>query len=550
MTVADECGCEAAAGTLALVGNATVCYEMQPITVTATPDGNVVVPEDYVLTYVLTRGTELLIVQASETPSFEVNMFGSYTIHTLVYNPATFNFSEITIGQTNAFDVNEMLIQGGGATCGSLDIIGASIQVDDCTITMCDNPVVTNVTIIEATCGNENGSATVNVQGDLTDYNFTWSTEDGNSNAVGNVRTNLMAGAYTVTITLADNSDCETVQQIAIGNVDGPVLPTPVITSATCLAGNGAIDFSRASSNMTFTWSDDFTTRNTRENLTAGTYIVTLMDSNIPDCPQVMSIEVPSINTLVGSATINQQPTCGEADGSVTITVANGVGPFNFSWNDDRSATRMDLTSGTYEVVVVDEGTGCMTEVTFTLTDRVSEATVFIEGVTNISCPGETDGAVIFIVNETEGFASPATTQITDGNGNVFESGSLPAGEYCVVATDANGCVAGQGCFVIEEPTSINVEVALTNKTADTNGSIDLTVSGGTPNYSFDWSDLSGTTQPEDRADLTQGTYSVTVTDANGCSVVVENLFIADFEACEAVAGTAVATNNFNYMLR
>jgi len=429
ITIADECGCQADAGTITLVGNATVCYEMQPITVSATPDGNDVMPEGYSTNYVLTRGNELLIVQASETPSFEVNMIGTYSIHTLIYDPANFNFSDITVGVTNAFEVNAMLIQGGGATCGSLDVVGATIQIEDCNVgPMCDNPVVTNVTVIEATCGNTNGAATVNVQGTMADYNFAWSTEDGISNNAGNLRTGLMAGAYTVTITLADNADCETIQQIAIGNVDGPVLPTPVITPATCLAGNGSIDFSGAPANLTFTWADDFSTRSTRANLPARTYIVTVNDSNVPDCPQVMAIEVPTINTLTGAAIINQQPTCGQDDGSVTITVANGVGPFNFSWNADRSATRMDLTAGTYEVVVVDEGTGCMTEVTFTLTDRVTAAGVLIDNVTNISCPGEADGAVSFTVNESDGFASPATTQITDGNGNVFESGSLPAG--------------------------------------------------------------------------------------------------------------------------
>jgi len=207
------------------------------------------------------------------------------------------------------------------------------------------------------------------------------------------------------------------------------------------------------------------------------------------------------------------------------------------------TSLRMDLAAGTYEVIVVDEGTGCMTEVTFTLTDRVTAAGVFIDNVTNISCPGEADGAVNFTVTEPDGFAGPATTEITNGNGEVFESGSLAAGEYCVVAKDANGCIAGQACFVIEEPTRINVEVGLTNKTAENNGSIDLTVSGGTPSYTFNWSDLSGNTQPEDRTDLAQGTYAVTVTDANGCSVVVDNLFIADFEACQVAAGTAIATN-------
>ena len=116
------------------VGGLSLC--LQPMTVAATPDGNAVVPDGYSLNYVLTRGTQLLIVQASETPSFEVNMIGNYTIHTLVYDPATFNFADITIGVTNAFEVNRRLIQGGGATCGSLDIIGATVQIDDCIITI------------------------------------------------------------------------------------------------------------------------------------------------------------------------------------------------------------------------------------------------------------------------------------------------------------------------------------------------------------------------------------------------------------------------------
>jgi len=195
VTIADECGCEADAGTISLVGNSTVCYEMQPVTIAATSDSNAVVPEGYSVNYLLTRGSQLLIVQASETPSFEVNMIGTYTIHTIVYDPATFNFSDITVGVTNAFEANMMLIQGGGTTCGSLDVTGVTVEIEDCNITMCDNPVVTNVTIIEATCGNTNGAATVNVQGEMSDYNFAWSTEEGSSNDAGNVRTGLVAGA-------------------------------------------------------------------------------------------------------------------------------------------------------------------------------------------------------------------------------------------------------------------------------------------------------------------------------------------------------------------
>ena len=73
-----------------------------------------VVPENHSVNYLLTLGEEFLIVQATEIPSFEVDMIGIYTIHTIVYDPATFNFSDITVGITNVFEANSMLIQGGG----------------------------------------------------------------------------------------------------------------------------------------------------------------------------------------------------------------------------------------------------------------------------------------------------------------------------------------------------------------------------------------------------------------------------------------------------
>ena len=542
IVIADECGCEADAGTLTLSGTSPVCIENEPVTISGIIGGDAIVPTNYTTFYFLSKGPELAIVDAAENPDFVVTSEGVYTIHTIVFSPSSFNLSSVVIGQSTIYEVNEMFIQGGGSVCGSLDMLGASVSVEDCAITMCDNPVITNVTIIEATCGNANGSASVAVQGNIEDYNYKWSTEDGIANANGNSRTGLSAGAYEVTITLKGNEDCKTIEKIAVGNVDGPEVSDPIITAATCLAGNGRIDFSNAPANLSFTWSDDFSNRRLRENLVAKTYIVTIDDLNNPGCPNVVAIEVPSVNPLEVDFTINQLPTCGQKDGSVTINIAGGTGPYSFDWGN--AATRDDLAAGTYEVAIVDNGSGCSASVTFTLIDEVIGADVTIDEIANVSCRGEADGTIVFTINENEGFAAPATVQIIDGDSIFHENGNLAAGDYCLVVRDANNCVAGQACFTIAEPSAINVDVEKTNKeNCDTDGAITLQVSGGTGNYTFNWSDLNGNGQPKDRTSLQGGTYSVTITDANDCSIVVENIVIGDFCACQAVAGTAVVNN-------
>src|SRR5690606_39119752 len=76
-------------------------------------------------------GLDLVIEQVRDVPIFDVTETGSYTIHTLVYNPATLDLSIVEFGVTTGFDVNALLIQGGGSICASLDVTGTSILVDN-----------------------------------------------------------------------------------------------------------------------------------------------------------------------------------------------------------------------------------------------------------------------------------------------------------------------------------------------------------------------------------------------------------------------------------
>ena len=152
--------CDADAG--GLTADATpVCLVDGAATISATADGNAVVPSGYETTYVLTQGAGLVIVDVSTTPNFEVTAADQYTIHTLVYDPATLDLSTVELGVTTGFDVNGLLIQGGGTICASLDVTGAAIVVDPCPT--CDaeaGALVANTTPVCLVDGNADIAAT------------------------------------------------------------------------------------------------------------------------------------------------------------------------------------------------------------------------------------------------------------------------------------------------------------------------------------------------------------------------------------------------------
>lgn len=123
--------CETDAGTLTADADA-VCLEDGSAAISATPNGDAVVPDGYEVLYVLTSGAELVIQGVSSDPSFVVDAAGNYTIHTLVYDPATLDLSIVEIGVTTGVDVFGLLQDGGGEICASLDVAGAPVKVDEC----------------------------------------------------------------------------------------------------------------------------------------------------------------------------------------------------------------------------------------------------------------------------------------------------------------------------------------------------------------------------------------------------------------------------------
>lgn len=127
----EDCPCEADAGTL-LVESQECIADGGVGRINAIIENAPFLPAGFASIYVLTSGDDLVIEGVSATPSFEVSSTGKYTIHTLVYDPATLDLNIVQLGVTTGFDVNGLLIQGGGEICGALDVAGASFEVEAC----------------------------------------------------------------------------------------------------------------------------------------------------------------------------------------------------------------------------------------------------------------------------------------------------------------------------------------------------------------------------------------------------------------------------------
>ncbi|RYY89939.1 MAG: hypothetical protein EOO15_04660, partial [Chitinophagaceae bacterium] len=403
------------------------------------------------------------------------------------------------------------------------------ISVNQPSASVSGSTVVTNVSCFNGT----NGAINLTPAGGTSPYTFNWGggvfTED---------RTGLAAGTYSVTIT--DNRGCTAVVSgIQVGQPSAAVSGTTVVTSVACFGGsNGAINLTPAggTSPYTFNWGGGVFTED-RTGLVAGTYSVTITD-NIGCVAVVSGIQVGQPSAPVSGTTVVTNVSCfGGSNGAINLTPSGGTSPYTFQWNNGApTEDRTGLVAGTYSVTITDN-IGCTGVVSGI---QVSQPSAPVSGttvVTNVSCFGGSNGAINLTPT---GGTSPYTFQWNNGAVTEDRTGLVAANDYSVIITDANGCTGSVSGIVVAQPSapvSGTTVVTTVSCFGGSNGAINLTPAGGTSPYTFNWG---GGVFTEDRTGLAAGTYSVTITDNNGCTAVVSGIQVGQPSA--PVSGSTVVT--------
>ena len=363
-----------------------------------------------------------------------------------------------------------------------------------------------SITTTDALCnGDSNGSATVTATGGVAPYTYLWS--GGQTTAIA---TGLLAGAYTVTVT-----DANGYTTTANGVVNEPLIlvSSAAATDALCNGdsnGSATVTVTGGTMPYTYLWSNGQTAA-TATGLTAGVYSVIITDAN--GCTAISGITVNEPTVLLSGGVTTTDVLCnGTSNGTASITISGGTMPYAYLWSDGQTtATATGLASGVYSVTVTDANGCTITESGVTITQPVLLESEGI-GTSDASCFGACDGTAAISV---DGGTFPYTYLWSDGQVTPVAAG-LCAGTYSVTVTDANGCTLIETGIVINEPAALTSSVITMDVlcNGDSNGSATVAATGGTGPYTYLWSDGQTTATA---TGLAAGTYSVTVSDANGC---------------------------------
>ena len=398
---------------------------------------------------------------------------------------------------------------GTGSTIVGLTAGTYSVTVTDtdgcssvCTATVngSNNPTCTATSTPE-NCGLGNGTATTTVSGGVGPYSYTWSDGQTTSTAM-----NLSAGTYSVTV--IDANGCYTSCSVTVGSTDGPSCTTSS-TDASCdlTGGTATVSASGGSGGYTYLWSNGGAT-STITNILSGTYTVTVTDSN--GCSTQCTVYV-GMASSPQCITSSSPATCGVNNGTASVTAMGGSGGYTYSWsNGETTATISGMLPGLYTVVVTDSN-GCTTSCDVVVGSI--EPTMCETVSTNTNC-GEDNGSATVIAtggvgNYTYAWSNGATTPAIS---------NLSAGTYVVTVTDANGCSTTCDAVVMNSGGGPVCNITATDATCgDANGSVMVEVSQGQQPFTYLWN--TGATGTEIN-NLLGGEYTVTVTDATGCTSV------------------------------
>ena len=383
-------------------------------------------------------------------------------------------------------------------------------------VTTINQPLPISITVTNTNnvpcAGGNNGTATVSVTGGTPGYSYQWSPSGGNNSTA----TGLTAGNYTVTVT--DLKSCT-------ASISATILQPSVALSATfnqmnanCYGSNSASISANpfgGTPPYSYFWSPIGATTATISNLGAATYTVIISDAN--NCTYTNSVTISQPAGLQLTPTI-VNAVCGASTGSASIMASGGLPPYSYLWQPGNVTTQNinNISAGVYTVIVTDVN-GC-SQTAIVLVEETGGVTVDLTAIQNVSCYGANNGSATVSAS---GGTPPYTYSWSPYGGNGSTATGLGAGVYFVTVTDVNGCIGVEITDpAITQPQNLSIITSQNNISCygANNGSASITVTGGTPGYTYAWS-TTGAVSPN-ISGLAIGIHSVTVTDSHGCTEV------------------------------
>lgn len=369
-----------------------------------------------------------------------------------------------------------------------------------------------NFSSLDVTCaGKANGNITATVIGGTPNYTFGWNPSLGNT-ATPN---SLSGGTYNLTVT--DRNGCTITGSRTLA--EPPALTVVVATTnATSNGGNeGTAKAIAAGGNpgYTYVWNTG-ATGDSISNLSKGNYCVTITDANSCTASACDSVKDPPPIILTFAKT---DVLCfGDSSGSAQVSAVGGILPYSYKWSSnplsDTTNAITNVKAGVYTVTVTDSA-GVAVTGNITITSPTAIAIVFDS--IPISCNGGNNGALTAI-------ASGGTPNYIYAwiPGNLVQQTiqGLSSGTYTVLVSDANNCTA-TATYFLAEPTPLVVSVSVQKNVfcyGGSDGAALAQASGGTPNYTFVWSNSVSQSNTDNILDLTAGNQTLIVTDAHGCT--------------------------------
>jgi len=270
----------------------------------------------------------------------------------------------------------------------------------------------------------------------------------------------------------------------------------------------------------------------------AGTYTFTYTEDNGGGC--VASDDVVIVFSDLQYTEVHNDPTCGNADGDITLNASNGIAPYDYSIDNgattSTSGAFANLSASSYDIVITDD-IGCSTTGNIVLTNQGGPT---INGVTtvDITCNAACDGSLS--INATGANQFSIDNGVTFGALNNFTN--LCPGNYDIVVEDAIGCQVTSTASITEPAALTHTEVTSDLLCAnECIGSITITPSGGTMPYTYSIDNGVTTSAIGDFQNLCAGNYTILVTDANLCTST-SNVVITEPNPLQVTIGITDAT--------